>query len=151
MWKGCGQLLFSSSLTTEIRKIVTPQSCSLYAQMRFPVTPACMVKKWAHTCARRWLFTLGHFTWQFFADGDPHSLISVAASYYRFDVEMHAEFPSRITISKCEIVGRVIRDHDFVAKLKERNFFLVYLYVIHDKLRMPTKISCYTVTPNIKS
>ena len=44
------------------------------------------------------------------------------ASYYCFDVEIHAEFPGRVAISKREIVGGVVRDHDLVAKLNIAKF-----------------------------
>ena len=40
------------------------------------------------------------------------------ASYYHFDVAIHADFPGRVTISKHAIVGGVVRDRDLVAKLK---------------------------------
>ena len=45
------------------------------------------------------------------------------ASYYRFDVETHAELPGRVAISVREIVGGVVRDRDPVAKLKTAKFF----------------------------
>ena len=36
----------------------------------------------------------------------------------RFDIEVHAEFPSRVVISMCEVVGGVVIDHDLVATLQ---------------------------------
>ena len=53
--------------------------------------------------------------WQFFTHSDSHTLISVVAFYY---VEIHAEFPGRVAISKRGIVGGVVRDCDLVMKLK---------------------------------
>ena len=44
----------------------------------------------------------------------------------RFDIEVHAEFPSRVVISMCEVVGGVVIDHDLVATLqieKKKDFF----------------------------
>ena len=49
-------------------------------------------------------------------------------SYYRFDVEIHAEGH----ISMREIVGGVVRQRDSVAKIK--NFFLACLLVIRENL-----------------
>ena len=40
---------------------------------------------------------------------------------HHFDIEIHAEFSARVTISKCEIVGGVVRNHD----KKSGNFFLI--------------------------
>ena len=56
--------------------------------------------------------------WQFFTNSNPYALISMAASYYCLDIEVHAEFPGRVTISTREIVEGVVRDCDLVAKLK---------------------------------
>ena len=36
----------------------------------------------------------------------------------RFDIEVHGEFPSRVVISMCEVVGGVVIDHDLVATLQ---------------------------------
>ena len=43
----------------------------------------------------------------------------------RFDIEVHAEFPSRVVISMCEVVGGVVIDHDLVATLQieKKDFF----------------------------
>ena len=64
------------------------------------------------------------------------------ASCYCFDVETHAEFPIRVTLSMHGIVGGVARDCNLVVKLNIAIFFLVCLLV---KTFMLTKISHYTV------
>ena len=47
----------------------------------------------------------------------------MVASYYSFNVETHAEFPSSIAVSiREEIVGGVVRDYDLVGKLKIASF-----------------------------
>ena len=47
----------------------------------------------------------------------------------------HSEFPGRVAISKCEIVGGAVRDFDLVTKLKiEKFYFPVCLSVIHKNL-----------------
>ena len=50
----------------------------------------------------------------------------------RFDIEVHAEFPSRVVISMCEVVGGVVIDHDLVATLQieKKRFFLAHLFVV---------------------
>ena len=40
---------------------------------------------------------------------DQHALISMAASYYYFDVETHTEFHGRVAIFMRELVGGVVR------------------------------------------
>ena len=73
--------------------------------------------------------------WQLFANGDLRALISVVASYYHFDVAIHAEFPGRVAISKHAIVGGVVRDRDLVAKLKITKIFIpACLSVIRENL-----------------
>ena len=62
-------------------------------------------------------------TWQFFANSNPHALISEVTSYYHFSVEIHSEFSRSITIFMCEIVEGVVRHRDFVAKLKIPKLF----------------------------
>ena len=36
-------------------------------------------------------------------DSDPNAFISAVTSYYRFGVEIHAEFPGSVSISMCEL------------------------------------------------
>ena len=38
---------------------------------------------------------------------NPYALINVVAFYYRFDVEVYAEFPGRVAISMCETYANV--------------------------------------------
>ena len=52
--------------------------------------------------------------------------------YYHFDVEIHTWF--LVAITKCTMVGGVVRDHDLVVKLK-----------ITKQKFMLAKISCYMV------
>ena len=40
----------------------------------------------------------------------PHAVIIVVPSYYRFDIEIHTDFPGRVIVSMHEIVGSVVRD-----------------------------------------
>ena len=47
------------------------------------------------------------------------TLISVVASYCRFNVEVHADFPSRAAISTRKIIGGVAIDRDLVMNLKK--------------------------------
>ena len=68
---------------------------------------------------------LARSLWQgseFFADSDLRALISVVASCYCFDVEIHGEFPGRVSISEREIVGGMVRDRDLVMKFKNWKF-----------------------------
>ena len=41
---------------------------------------------------------------------------SYHSAYYRFDVEIHAEFSSRVAVSVRESLGCVVRDRDLVVK-----------------------------------
>ena len=51
-------------------------------------------------------------------DSDLLALISVVTSYYRFEVEIHTEFPGRVIISMREIVGGVVRHCEHNVSLK---------------------------------
>ena len=51
-------------------------------------------------------------------DSDLLALISVVTSYYRFDVEIHTEFPGRVIVSMREIVGSVVRHCEHNVSLK---------------------------------
>ena len=52
------------------------------------------------SCKCEWILevSLLPLAWQFFTDSDLCALISVAVSYYQFDIEVHNEFPSRFAI-----------------------------------------------------
>ena len=52
---------------------------------------------------------------KFFANNNPHALISVVAFYYHFNIGIHAEFPSRVAISTSEIIEGVVRDCDIIT------------------------------------
>ena len=51
-------------------------------------------------------------------------LIGVAvASFYRFNIKVHAEFPSRVAIFMHEILGGVVIDHYLVVTVKIGKIF----------------------------
>ena len=56
-------------------------------------------------------------------------MISVEASYYRLNVEIHTEFPGSVAVSRCETVGGVVRGCDPVAKLKSAQIFFPGVFV----------------------
>ena len=66
----------------------------------------------------------------------------MVASYYHFDVEIHSEFPGRVAISECEIVGGAVRDFNLVTKLK---ILFPSVFVGDSQEFMLMKISRYTV------
>ena len=83
--------------------------------------------------------------WQFIANSYSHALISVLASYNRFNVVVQALFPRQGRNFTRKIVGGVVLDRDEVVKLKITNFFLPGVFVSGPRKFMLAQISCYTV------
>ena len=68
-------------------------------------------------------------------------LISVAvASFYRFNIKVHAEFPSRVTIFMHEILGGVVIDHYLVVTVKIGKIFPACLLEIHENFPLYGKM-----------
>ena len=63
----------------------------------------------------------------------------IVASYYGFNVETHAEFPSSVAVSMHD-VGGVVRHRDFL----QRNFF-AGMFAGDSRKFMLVKISCCLV------